>query len=413
MIKDGSLESVLDLVAQVDVRLVCFLNDEKWYLDKIRVTRYYGDKNIPNCVVYPSYLFLRIDMSKKEFLELVTNMKLGISEMKINGYTIYCETLRLNESRRISGKNYWGVAKSDYPSWYFDGRLRNIEGLHSKYNGPLIGDNSPYFPTVRDGESWFLYQTIIDSNKTIPDVELSFDDNRAYFTGITIEGDKYTVSCSGEQLKHCKLELFTSNLQLVTKQAEEEQVFTVTGRPSIISFVLTAQGQWLDRRDIDLSNVSYFITDDINFTYKDDNLAVLDMIERSGEGLTLEFKERLDEKNNRLLQSIVAFSNTNGGYILLGVNDNGVIVGLNQNDTKERIQNKIEDCIDGYPKVEYKTVEIHNKKILVIKVEEAIEKPCALNVDSNKPMCYVRRDGSNKIAKPEDYRNMCKKTLLN
>jgi len=171
----------------------------------------------------------------------------------------------MSKGRRVPGKNVWGVAKSEYPSWYFDGVLDNSSGIHSKHEGALIGENSPYFPTLRDGESWFLYKEIIDRNKTMPKFEISLDDNRAYFTGVTIDGDKYEVSCCGEQLKHCKLEVFTSNLQLETRQAQEKQEVIIQGKPTKISFVLTARGQWLDRREIDLSNRTYLVTDCIRY----------------------------------------------------------------------------------------------------------------------------------------------------
>lgn len=43
---------------------------------------------------------------------------------------------------------------------------------------------------------------------------------------------------------------------------------------------------------------------------------------RDGEGLTIEFKERY---SSRIDQDIVAFANTRGGTILLGVSDDGNI----------------------------------------------------------------------------------------
>ena len=46
----------------------------------------------------------------------------------------------------------------------------------------------------------------------------------------------------------------------------------------------------------------------------------------SGESQTLEFKASF---SNEAVESIAAFSNTNGGTVLLGVADNGQIPGLN------------------------------------------------------------------------------------
>ena len=49
-----------------------------------------------------------------------------------------------------------------------------------------------------------------------------------------------------------------------------------------------------------------------------------------GESETLEFKEKFDE---RAIESAVAFANTNGGIVLIGVSDNGRINGMGNNSS--------------------------------------------------------------------------------
>jgi ATP-dependent DNA helicase RecG len=50
-----------------------------------------------------------------------------------------------------------------------------------------------------------------------------------------------------------------------------------------------------------------------------------------GEGLTIEFKKNLNELNNNVFETISAFSNRYGGYLLLGVDDDGTVLGVNRN----------------------------------------------------------------------------------
>ena len=50
---------------------------------------------------------------------------------------------------------------------------------------------------------------------------------------------------------------------------------------------------------------------------------------REGEGITAEFKECVDALNNSVFETVCSFSNRYGGYILLGVRNNGEVIGVN------------------------------------------------------------------------------------
>ncbi|MBI4765540.1 MAG: putative DNA binding domain-containing protein [Deltaproteobacteria bacterium] len=63
---------------------------------------------------------------------------------------------------------------------------------------------------------------------------------------------------------------------------------------------------------------------------------------REGEGLTLEFKKRYTP---RIDEDIVAFANARGGTLLLGVRDNGIVVGERlTNDLKAKINSLTRNC---------------------------------------------------------------------
>ncbi len=64
------------------------------------------------------------------------------------------------------------------------------------------------------------------------------------------------------------------------------------------------------------------------------NEALLSLVLSEGEGLSVEFKERL----SNLDCEMVAFANTSGGIIYLGVNDSGKIIGISiTNELKSQI----------------------------------------------------------------------------
>ena len=63
---------------------------------------------------------------------------------------------------------------------------------------------------------------------------------------------------------------------------------------------------------------------------------------REGEGLTIELKERY---TSRIDEDLVAFANAKGGTLLLGVRDDGIVVGERlTNDLKPKINSLARNC---------------------------------------------------------------------
>ena len=60
---------------------------------------------------------------------------------------------------------------------------------------------------------------------------------------------------------------------------------------------------------------------------------LIDLIAQ-GENKTLEFKETLP-KNESIAKTVVAFSNTSGGRLIIGVNDNRKIIGIADENLSE------------------------------------------------------------------------------
>lgn len=89
---------------------------------------------------------------------------------------------------------------------------------------------------------------------------------------------------------------------------------------------------------------------------------------QEGEGLTVEFKEHFTP---RIDEDIVAFANTKGGVILLGVRDDRTISGEKlTNDLKARINSVARNC---NPPVQVKIKQLQN--IIAIEVPQGEDKP--------------------------------------
>ena len=100
--------------------------------------------------------------------------------------------------------------------------------------------------------------------------------------------------------------------------------------------------------------------------------AQFSQILQEGESALIEFKESLSDS---LVKAIVAFSNTAGGKIFIGVNDNNTVIGYHlTNKDKSQIQNIGNNCDPPIP-LQMSSFMYHNKEIAVIEVAESRDKP--------------------------------------
>ena len=94
-----------------------------------------------------------------------------------------------------------------------------------------------------------------------------------------------------------------------------------------------------------------------------------------GESETVEFKPSLSQ-TDKILECVSAFSNTNGGILVIGVRDTGEVIGVDIGKrTLESLANTIKQNTDPviYPSISVENVE--GKNVIVIEVEESKSKP--------------------------------------
>lgn len=123
---------------------------------------------------------------------------------------------------------------------------------------------------------------------------------------------------------------------------------------------------------------------------------------KADEGKTLEFKRDLSSPRN-LLKTLVAFANTAGGRIIIGVADKTQEpVGIdNPLDEEERLCNLIADSISPrlVPNVEMTTVD--GKTLLVIEVFPSNSRPHHLRAEGPETGVYVRLGSTTRLADRE------------
>lgn len=150
---------------------------------------------------------------------------------------------------------------------------------------------------------------------------------------------------------------------------------------------------------------------------------------RDGEGQHVEFKPFVDPRQpltsnsqrtklHEVITTVVAFANTSGGSIYLGVDDDCAVTGVAprlaewakgavNDESLERyageLKASIKDHISGEVALQVKNVQIDGAWIVVIEVAPAPAKPLSIRQDS---YLYGRKGASNRKVPPDEWRNI-------
>lgn len=96
---------------------------------------------------------------------------------------------------------------------------------------------------------------------------------------------------------------------------------------------------------------------------------------KAGETHTVEFKESLSLRDE-IGEGVSALSNTSGGVILVGVTDNGEILGVQiGKKTIEDLANFIKINTDNHAFPKISVADVQGKSVIIIEVKESDEKP--------------------------------------
>lgn len=111
-----------------------------------------------------------------------------------------------------------------------------------------------------------------------------------------------------------------------------------------------------------------------------------------GEGATLEFKRKATFPE-KIVREMIAFANTRGGVLLVGVNDDGGITGLKfPADESHVIHNALRQCKPALVYTETFISVGNARTIIQYNIPESTKKPHTLKVDKNTIEAYVRVD---------------------
>ncbi|MCX6350441.1 MAG: ATP-binding protein [Bacteroidetes bacterium] len=116
-----------------------------------------------------------------------------------------------------------------------------------------------------------------------------------------------------------------------------------------------------------------------------------------GEGQQLDFKYHVADAA-KIAKTLVAFANTDGGKLLVGVKDNGSIVGVASEEEVYMIELAAESFCNPPVSTQPKTISVDGKTVLEVYVPPSQEKPHYAKNSEGKWLAYIRRDDENLLA---------------
>lgn len=126
----------------------------------------------------------------------------------------------------------------------------------------------------------------------------------------------------------------------------------------------------------------------------------------SGESSTVEFKRKLTTPD-KIAKEICAFANTKGGYLIIGIDDDRKVVGIESEKTEIDII-EIASQFYIFPPITPKSIKIINynkKEIVVVEIEESNTKPHTIeDIDEKgkkRRIAYIRLGEKSVIASRE------------
>ncbi len=297
-------------------------------------------------------------------------------------------------------------------------------------NEPLLsfGTEIPFYPEIDAAvKSWLSMPNFhgLSSDGRLGGMLLFLPECRARISKVRRVGQSLQIEISGEETKALtlhikgswqakgKLESFdvkvtTDLIEIPSEGAEEYQLFLIGNDNYVYDYVqettfyATGAGRLLEKADLEIDDKKQLLED-------------LSM----GEGERIEFKSFIDPDDTDLtkdvIETVISFANTKGGRIYIGVDDSGVIKGIEKEmsiafykskargstESGEwyvgRLKKLIADNLSRTVTIQYLPIEMGGNRVLTIAVSEGSEKPYFWMW---RNLIYVRHGSSDVVAHP-------------
>jgi len=130
----------------------------------------------------------------------------------------------------------------------------------------------------------------------------------------------------------------------------------------------------------------------------DDKRYLLNLI-REGEHQQQDFKYRVSDAC-KLAKSVSAFANTDGGRLLIGVRDDGVLSGVRSEEEIFMIHQAAYKYCKPEPSIKFDTYHIEGRTIVIATIPPSVKRPVFAEDEEGSMRAYIRIKDENIIASP-------------
>lgn len=293
----------------------------------------------------------------------------------------------------LPSKQRCGYLRGLWPARFFECNVQQ-DLKSTDWNRELLKEGLPYYPDLNEAAIGFcdLASEYFNSHGSVYVVVCDY---RARVESLKLLLPKVELRLSAPEIKHSDLaiEVFakskTEPFYSCELNPESDLVsFDIGFQPDRLRVVLLSKQ---DSMKIDEKEFSTWRSEDEGIFIERPEEEVLSLT-RMGESQDLEYKHDIidDDSKNDLIETVVAFLNTNSGLILIGVHDDGSIVGSHRD--LEDLQKMIHDSCDPPPgNIRMEEKLFGDKKVIIIDVPEGEDKPYQSKRDKN---LYVRHNAN-------------------
>lgn len=354
---------------------------------------------------YENIILATIPLTLNELEKVIEELDSGKINLKSLG-SINAKNSFDSSYYHISSRTHYAGFYYDWPCYCFRASLDERKNLQNVY-GSLTKPGLPAYPNFYEACNAF-FQHEHSPNQNSP-VSINFlipnYDARIKILEIADKQISALVERKDPPLDNLVAQIFCKKADDKTQNSKDIKFndtgtakFTASFVPdNVFVYILNSK----NGETVDSKAFGSHYTDRTDGIIVKTSVENLETMLAKGESQQIEFKYDLDKEKTEFLESIVAFANTNDGAILLGVDNDGKVVGFF--DDFDKIDKKIRGLVSGHcePDIEISVEQIilEGKPIIVVKVKEGKNKPYLLSGKS----AYKRVDKDDHVFKRLDF----------